>query len=617
MMDEVAAKDFVFRYELPSGGNKEPVYQERLVEMLREQLASILNLVIPMQGTTEVKVDGFKLLRDSETVYKIFTSSVKEHSPYQPREGSQDINNAALYEPRIDFIKRQLASLLSVVSLERDNKVIEPDGFRLKDLKDWQVPAAGDPAEVFGYAAARCDARCVFCYAQGNPAAMPFSNLQRSPEEEFEEIKTRLKYYSPRANLSLFPTLGNLYEVLAHPYAVETLRLLREKTDKVFRIVTNGLSLTPETIAALAKLQPVYLYISLNSASPERHRKLMRTRKSDTVLNALPRLREKGIPYAVVIVPWVFDSLQATLDDLVSTIGYCEPYQPHLIQINLPGYTQYFSDKKLFDRDEVWSAVVAQVREIRQTCAIPIIAMPTMYEENSYYDRKNEPRIIGMVKNSPAARAGLNIGDRITEINGLPVSSRPQARDLLSSLRDSNLKEILFVVERDGRLLRLTANLDDFTYPYSPDIDPHLGVIFLGMGFRVSCVEKLKAIIDSHQARRVLLLSSTLVRPVLEQCLRESHLLGASGLRLDIAVPPNRFLGGNIFMGDLLVVQDFIDCIKEYLARGNQKPDLIIIPSSPFHLGRWKRDLTGRVYLDIEREVGIPVALLENEPIYD
>ena len=70
-------------------------------------------------------------------------------------------------------------------------------------------------------------------------------------------------------------------------------------------------------------------------------------------------------------------------------------------------------------------------------------------------------------------------------------------------------------------------------------------------------------------------------------------------------------------MGDLMVVQDFIDCIKKYLEQYNKRPDLIVIPSSPFNLGQWRRDLTGRVYLDIEREVGIPVELLDCETIYD
>jgi hypothetical protein len=82
-------------------------------------------------------------------------------------------------------------------------------------------------------------------------------------------------------------------------------------------------------------------------------------------------------------------------------------------------------------------------------------------------------------------------------------------------------------------------------------------------------------------------------------------------------VPENRYFGGNIILGDLLVVQDFIDHIRDYLARGNPRPDLVVIPSTPFGLGAWRRDLTGRPYMDIERATGVPVALLECERIYE
>ena len=46
-------------------------------------------------------------------------------------------------------------------------------------------------------------------------------------------------------------------------------------------------------------------------------------------------------------------------------------------------------------------------------------------------------------------------------------------------------------------------------------------------------------------------------------------------------------------------------------------PDLVVIPSSPFHLSGWGRDLTGRVYKEIERLTEIPVALVECDPIFD
>jgi hypothetical protein len=151
-------------------------------------------------------------------------------------------------------------------------------------------------------------------------------------------------------------------------------------------------------------------------------------------------------------------------------------------------------------------------------------------------------------------------------------------------------------------------------YPYEPQTDHHLGMIFMGAGFRPSLLEDLKALITNHQARNVLLLSSPLVKPVFLQLLQESSLFG--GIQIQVEVPENRYFGGNICMGDLLVVRDFIEAIREYL-RKNPPPDLVVIPSSPFSLGQWRRDLEGRVFTEIERSVGLPVALLDCEPIYD
>lgn len=68
--------DYVFRYKL--NGKKEPLYPDPLVEMIRAQMENILNIVIPLEGQREVKIDGFKLLRDRKRVYKIFA---KEQEP--------------------------------------------------------------------------------------------------------------------------------------------------------------------------------------------------------------------------------------------------------------------------------------------------------------------------------------------------------------------------------------------------------------------------------------------------------------------------------------------------------------------------------------------------------
>ena len=621
----VPVEDYVFRYPLQFDKDSKGVYQDPLLEMLRAQLENILNLVIPVSGEKELKVDGFKLLRDRETIYKIFARRPDEEHlggkgsqiSNRAKDGFQDVKNASLYEPRIDFIKSQLESLWSVVELEKEGTVVGVDGFRLKNLKDWLIPSTCDPIEVFGYAGARCDVDCVFCYNKGNPPSLALGVLKRAATEEWEEMVTRLEYFSPAGGFSLFPALGDTYEVLAHPKIWAVLRQLRQKTPAVFKITTNGRRLTPETIDRLAALQPLYLYLSLNSASPSRRRKLMRDRKPEVAINALPLLRERAIPYATVIVPWPLDSISEMLEDLASAVAYADEYDPHVIQINLPGYSKYFSSEKLYDLEQVWSAIVVRVRELRERTTAPIVIMPSMYEENLYEGRKNVPKITGLVKNSPVARAGLRKGDEILAINGLAVASRSQARHLLALLQEADNTSAQMTVRREGRSLEFTLNLQNFSYPYSPNIDRHLGIIMMGTGLRLNCLEKLRDIINSHKAKHVLFLSSTLVRPSFEQALAESPLFASGEITIDIEVPRNDFFGGNIFMGDLLVVQDFIDCIKDYLQKGGKRPDLVVMPSSPFNLGQWKRDLTGRVYLDIEREVGIPVELLDCATIYD
>jgi hypothetical protein len=628
---EGAATDYTFHYPLERGKEAQPIYSDRLLELIRAQLANLLDLVLLTHDGKEVKVDGFKLLRDRGAVHRIFPAAEESAQPASPPEdreptsGSrlrrkfsfQDIRNAALYEPRIEFIKKQLESLLTVIELEREGQIVPVDGFRLKNLQDWLVPSGCEPIEVFGYAASRCNCDCLFCYHKGNPPSLALRNLRRPRAEEWEEMKTRLRYFSPPARQALFPTLGCIWEVFAHPRSLEILRRLREKTSRPFRIATSGATLTPDFIAELEKLKPVYLYLSLNSSSPSRRRRLMRDKQPQVAINAPGYLRERGIPYAVVIVPWTLNSREEMLEDLSATAAYAAEQQAHLVEINLPGYSRYFSSHKLFDREEVWSAIVSRARELREELSCPIVVMPTLYEENLWEERKNLPRIIGLVNNSPAARAGLRRGDVLLAVNGLPVHSRPQARDLLHLLQRSEYKQVSLVAQRGDRNIGVTLNLEEYSYPYSPEWDHYLGIIFLGTGLRMSYIEKLRDIIDARRAKHVLFLSSRLVKPTLEQLLAQSHLFDSACLQLDIEIPENFFFGGNIFMGDLLVVQDFVRCINAYVASKGKKPDLVVLPSSPFNLGQWGRDLTGRVYLDIERQTGIPVELLECETIYD
>jgi len=595
-----------FHYELQE--KREQPYNDALLELVRNQLQNLLDLIILTKNNRETDPDGFKLLSDRISV----------HDLRYPREGCSSplSDSTSIYEPRIEFIKRQLEGLLSVVELESKGEVIHIDGFKLKNLSDWLIPDACDPSEILEYAASRCNCDCAFCYNKGNPPSLGLRLPKRTAKDERDEIRTRLRYFSPDKGMSLFPNPPLSYDFLAHPHFREILCSLRERTSSPLRITTNGKNLTPETISELVNLKPIYIYLSLNSSSPERRKNLMRDNEPHIAISAPKLLKDKGIPYAIVIVPWPVDSINEMCQDFHKTAIYADNCGAHLIEVNLPGYSKWFSSQEIFDLDEVWEACISTIRQLREEIECPVVAMPSMYEENLYEKCKNLPRIIGLVRNSPVARSGLKRGDIMRRINNIQVKTRPQARDMLYMLQRSTQKTASFTVQRESQEIDLTVDLDNFDYPFSREFDRHLGVIFMGTGLRLSYIERLKEIMDENKAKNVLFLSSKLMKPTFEQCLRESHLFSSSELRINIEVPRNNYFGGNVFMGDLLVVQDFIDHIKNYLKR-QPEPDLIVIPSSPFTLGNWGRDLTGRVYLDIEREVRIPVRLLECKTIYD
>lgn len=530
----------------------------------------------------------------------------------------QDPRNAALYEPRISYIKGLLEKIVSMVELVSEGRAVEVDGFRLKDPGGWLVRSSCDPIEVFGYAGSRCNIACEFCYNRGNTPSLSLGNLARSPEEEYHDMMTRLRYFRPRAGLSLYPALGDIYEILNHPHILDVLRPLRQLTPKPFRIGTNGAALTPRFIEKLSELMPLYLYISVDGMSRADKFQITSSGAVRIPMRALQGLKDAGVPYALVFVPWpVKRSMAEVLETMTEIIELGERCQAHMVEINLPGYTRHFCAREVFDLEEVWSATVAHVRELREGYSIPIVAMPTMYEETHFELTKNLPSVVGVVRNSPAERAGMKRSDIIEKLNGVRIISRPQARDLLSIIRGSGARTIHITVSRGGQEIEEEIDTADHCYPYTPEIDQHLGIITLGTGLRVSYIEELKNLIEERGAGRVLFLSSALVKPLFEQLLSESPLFAGSKISVDIKVPPNTFLGGNIFMGDLLMVQDFIDAIKDYLKSGTGRPDLVVIPSSPFNLGGWGRDLTGRCYLEIERAAGVPVALLQCSTIYD
>ena len=643
--DNVSDNDYVFRYPMPEATDGKGKHSCRL-DLLRVHLRNILDMLIPCSGDSEIKIDGFKLMNNRSLIHRLYEEDQDDAVPFSEKQDNQSsgedvrelagkndesatekrddteysfqcIKNAALYEPTIVYIQKQLKSLLNFIDLENRGRVVKIDGFRLKDLSQWVEDTSCDPADMLGYIATRCNCNCVFCYNKGSSPDLALVSPLRSAGEELREVHTRLKYFFPERKRNLFTSLGTCFEAFIHPHFRDVLEEIRRRTKRVIRMSTNGTTLTEEMVAYLSRFNPLHLDIALHSSSATRRRALMGDRTPEIAIKSLPLLKKAGIVYDIVIVPWPDGSPEEMLDDMEETIAYANESDVRLVQISLPGYSRYFSEEKLFDHDSLWGAITKRVREIRHKREAPIVVRPALYEEDLYYEEKNLPEVIGTVKGSPAFYGGLQRGDILLRIGGNIIHNRPQARDLLSIVQRMDIESIPLQVLRNGLNLELPLDLNRVSYPYAREIDTHLGIIFLGTGLRTSYLASLREIIERKGAKNILLLSSPLVKPLLEEVMRELPLFQGRDINIEIGVPASRFWGGNICLGDLLVVQDYIDYIKEYMNSREVKPDLVVIPSSPFNLSGWGRDLTGRVYRDIERQTGLSVEILECQTVYD
>lgn len=593
--------EYLFRYPLADDSLSGPL---NLHEMPAEHLRAVLNLLTPTWRGKKVRIDGYRLLDEPDLNHPLY--------PDDNLEADLKANRLDLYEPRLPYIRRLLEKLLSIVKFEYRGKAVQIDGFYLKRPEQWLKPGGG-AGDILAQAATRCNLHCRFCYNIGCPPAL--KPTPRKAKVEYQEILTRIAYYVPGSKLGLFPDAGSPCEMLTHPYILDILTALRRKTGEVLRIPSNGANLTPEMIQTLTHFQPLFVDVSLNTSSPDRRRWLMRDSKPEVAISALAELQSNQIPYSVVIVPWPFPSVEAMLEDLCRTVTFSARFNPAYIQISLPGYSRWFSKKTLFDREEVWNKVKAKILSLRPMTDCPLILRPGLFEEYQDPEVVDAACLIGVIKNSPAARAGLIFGDRLISINGLRIKNRTQARSLLGTVQNSRLEKVSMTVRRSDGLLDLFMALEDYAYPYDPQTVPYAGCVFPSAGIPLNWMEQLQTLISTEQAREVLILTSTLVKPMLEKRIRETLFPG--DVHFHLRVPSNRYLGGNIFMGDLLVVEDFIAAVKDFLNEVQVLPDLVVIPSTPFHLSGWGRDLAGRVYKDIEHCTGIPVGLIECDPIFD
>jgi hypothetical protein len=442
-----------------------------------------------------------------------------------------------------------------------------------------------------------------------------------------EEIETRLKYYDPYAGKGLFTVRTAINEPFANKGAVEYLRMMRAKAPhELMSFVTNGAYLTEDVVLALRDLQPIFLNVSIYSTNPVIRHEVLGDHRADRAVKAVDLLVQYQVPYMANLVMWP----SIPFEDMERTIAYVSERNAVVLRVCLGAYSRYLTGEwERFELDDYWPKVVAEVERIRDRYPLPILIEP-----NSYVRRDTEAYVDGVVQGSPAQRAGLRRGDRILEVNGKWIGSRMH---LLSELRRRasvwprgsrppgvfGMKGDVQVQENEivrVKALResdvIVVELDRYdpeslrSYPYGQiaTYDDFMYGLVITDSLRYSSLRAARQLMESHHAKRVLLLTSPMIEPILAYMLDGTGAF--NGFDVFMRCAKNRYFGGTINIGDLLVVQDFIEAIQDFLEREDVDIDLALIPASPFASSPWGRDLTGRPWRDIERVTGVTVDLI-------
>lgn len=507
-------------------------------------------------------------------------------------------------EPRIELIEATLRSLLSLVELEFKGEPVKVDGFRLRNLEDWRT-APETPLQLnLGSLSTACNCHCEFCYEEGNPPGL----FETEPRfVGLHEARTRARYLHDGRGLP--PESKSSFEALTNPDFLELMRLIRRHDPgRLIELTSNGALLTEALIAELGKLAPVLVHLSLNSSDDDVRGALMRDHRAEHAVRVPGLLRAQGIPFVGSVVPWP----EQGLDDLIDSIEQLDAQEARIIRISLPALSRHHPRFTAGLLHKWLPTVFDCVQVLRQRLETPILCSPFAFVSSSL-----EPFVEGVIRRSPAASAGIRVGDRLLVIDGKQVVSRAHAVDLLERAVPEGRAAV--EVERDGE--RMAVILEEPApgtdcYPYQPQGYDGLHLIGMLFGlclpgsFRLGYVKRAYEEVVARGARHTVVLVSAHFRQLVADLLRGLPL--APDVEFELLVPENRFFGGDVDIADLWVLEDVAAAVAAHI-RAKGAPDLLLMPSS--FLSRWGRDLLGVPYTELESVLGLEVVLIPTERI--
>jgi len=422
-----------------------------------------------------------------------------------------------------------------------------------------------------------CNVRCVFCSHRQNP---PGVKSYRIPPLSIQQVRQAIEFMDATKPVVIGESVTKIMEgePLTHPELLAIMAEIRKLMPKTpIQLTTNGNLLTSQMAERLRDFAPITVNLSLNSCSEDTRRKIMGDKLAQQGIAAADVLQHCNIPYhgSIVAMPHM-----TGWQDLEQSIIYLAERSAQTVRVFLPGYSKLASAELRFSMT-LWEQLRAKVAQIRQRVNIPITCEPERLT-NLNAD------VLGVIKNSPAQRGNVQVGDTIVAVSGQQVLSRVHCFNLVLASPNP-----LLTVVREGQLLSLQLEKHShvssglvMAYDISPEV-----------------VEDMELAVRRHRVRNGLALCSPLAFNLLQVALQKLY-TGKNPIHLSPV--PSTFFAGNIMAAGLLVVEDFA-AAYEQLADA-QAYELVLLPKVAFD--QQGRDLTGQSYLDLQQQWQRPVELI-------
>jgi NifB/MoaA-like Fe-S oxidoreductase len=424
----------------------------------------------------------------------------------------------------------------------------------------------------------KCNLSCIFCSHKQNP---PGVETIRFGDLSLKKIDDLISYLDPNKPIIIGESATKIIEgePLVHPEFKKVLTKIRDQySETKIKITTNADQLDKEMLQFFEDLNNIILNISINYIDPELRKTVMGVNCKGDISKTLTGINKFDIDYhfSMVALPNLFgrDKIKNELKEMVK-------YNPLSIRVFMPGYTEYTTEKLKFDFDETYDNLRKLVHDLNLEQEIPIVIEPPKLENL----KKN---IIGIIRNSPADKAGIKYLDEIIKINKKKVVSRVEAFNLIKKSKNTTL-----TIKRNNKLINKNVIKKS---------EQDSGLI-LNYDLSQKKIKNIKRIILENKNKDILFLTSELGYNLINYIINyHLEFENQSNIKVDRVI--NIFMNGSIISAGLLTNQD----INNYLNNSdNLIPELLILPSVMYDI--FNNDLCGFSYKNIEKEYKLAIEL--------